>query len=735
MMTVSDAAVLEPVGDGHIVLESVEMQATLRGLFSEVVVSQVYRNLEAVNIEAVYTFPLPPDAVLLDLTLSLNGKLLLGLVQPKTRAEEQYEDAMEDGDSAILLEQLEAGLFTLNVGNILPGEQAVVRFRYGRLHHWQGDSLRFHLPTTIAPRYGDPATAGLAPHQIPEYALSASHGFSLAVRIEGALSRLDCDCPTHAVVVSDGDGAREISLAGGSDLMDRDFVLRWNAPADAFLEGLCVRDGDGYVALASFSPALPEEGAAVKTPRCLKLLVDCSSSMAGDAMTQAKAALRQMIALLEADDFFNLQTFGSHCRLLFSRPVMASEENIRKAMDYVREIDAEMGGTEIGAALDVAYRYGSVAGPSPDILLLTDGEIWGSEAVIAAARDAGQRIFTVGVGSAVAEGFVRELAESTSGACELVSPREDIAEPIARHFRRMTKPRFSAVEIEWPGVVARQLPERPATVYAGDTLHVFGWFDERPVGRIGLRMSGENGRVVRHELTMTAESAESAEGGDWLVDLPRVAAHASLAGMGSRMAAELAERYQLVTEQTSCVLVFEREAEQRPDGLPVLRKTPQVLAAGWGGTGSVVSMADRFFDMPVFLRRQAGDHAGTELAVEIISLSDPVEIGRLVAAVNARYPDAMTAARLDIGTLAELVALGLDETIDDALSALVRKRVTERDIVTIFLATLSASDYGKGFSRHVRRLIRKAKRPLFLSWSTVDAVEEIMASMMGVECA
>jgi Ca-activated chloride channel family protein len=189
-MTIAVAATLEPVGEAHIALETVDVQANLRGLMSEVIVTQTYRNLENTNIEAVYTFPLPLDAVLLNLTLELNGKTLKGVVQPKADAEERYEEAIEDGDSAILLQELGGSLFTINVGNILPNEQAVIKFTYAQLHRWQGDSLRFHLPTTIAPRYGDPVAVGLEAHQIPEFALTVDRGFSLAIRIEGKISSI-----------------------------------------------------------------------------------------------------------------------------------------------------------------------------------------------------------------------------------------------------------------------------------------------------------------------------------------------------------------------------------------------------------------------------------------------------------------------------------------------------------------------------------------------------------------
>ena len=49
----------------------------------KVTVSQTYRNDERVNIEAVYTFPLPLDAVLLELEVEIGGRLLKGVVVEK----------------------------------------------------------------------------------------------------------------------------------------------------------------------------------------------------------------------------------------------------------------------------------------------------------------------------------------------------------------------------------------------------------------------------------------------------------------------------------------------------------------------------------------------------------------------------------------------------------------------------------------------------------------------------
>jgi Ca-activated chloride channel family protein len=706
-MSAVAAAVLEPVGQARVALQGVAVEARLQGLLSEVTVAQTYRNLEDTNIEATYTFPLPLDAVLLELTLELNGRQLRGVVQAKAAAEERYEGAIDDGDTAVLLQQIEPGTFSMNLGNLLAGETAVVRFRYAQLHRWQGDRLRFHLPTTIAPRYGDPLAAGYAPHQVPEHALTADHGFTLKLEIAGQLAQADFDCPSHPVAVSHYSDSRVLTLAGGSRLMDRDFVLVLRAPATWGGEGTFAADGDGYVALASFHLPVPDR--RDHAARCLKLVVDCSGSMAGDSIAQARAALHEILGHLRPGDHFNLMTFGSTHRLLFPVAVPATDVNVRVAADFLRGLDANMGGTETGAALDAAYACRAPAGLPTDLLLITDGEITDHRRVVERARRSGHRIFTVGVGSAVAEAFVRPLAEATGGACELVSPREGMAERIVRHFARIDQPRVRSVRVDWPQRPTRQIPGKFDALFAGDTLHVFGWFAAAPVGGTTLHVQAADGEAV----AQSAALAGAAAGGSQDV-LRRIAAHARLAELPSAQATELAVEYQLVTEHTSCVLVHVRETGEKAEGVPVLRKVPQVLAAGWGGTGIHACAApprQRSFQ-DAYRGFEVAECASFDLGDEFAFLRRKPTAGEdaaLAAGLNARYPDAV-AAELDITQVAELVELGLEPELGEWLLGLVDSGASERQVVITFLMGLLIGPTGSALSRHVQRLIRRAGR-------------------------
>ena len=579
------------------VLEEVGVDAAVDDLMTVVSVCQRYRNPGARHVEAVYTFPLPLDAVLLNFAFELQDRTLTGTVIAKREAEERYEDAITDGDAAVRLEQPQPGLYTANVGNLGPGETATVRFRYGLLLRWNGDLVRLMMPTTIAPRYGAPAAGGLDPHQTPEFAFDAERCFRLQVAVRGVLQGARWASPSHALAVTP-DAYQTVIEVARPAAMDRDVVLEARGATAAEPRALLARDAAEWVVLASFRPALTGEESAAA--RSLKIVVDCSGSMSGDSIAQVRVAGARILDSLRPGDMFDIVAFGSSQRILFGREMPASAANLAHARRFVRGLDADLGGTEIRAALRSAYRLPGEAGMVRDLLLITDGEVWDTGRVVAEARASGHRIFTVGVGSSVAEPFVRSLAEATGGACELVAPREDMADRIYRHFQRILTPLARAARVFWPAGVRQVVPDPLPPPYPGDTMHLFGTFAARPLGAVVLELELADGRTFRQRMEIAPAPDDTAAAAGTAVarsDLARIGAALRLPALADAAAAtELAVRYQLVSEWTDYLVVHVRaEADKAPD-LPELAKVPQVLAAGWHGTGTVHESADAWED-------------------------------------------------------------------------------------------------------------------------------------------
>ena len=93
-------------------LKSVRMEGKLEGLLLTMQVSQRYRNDTDDTIEATYTFPAGWGANLLGFSVTLNGKHMQAIALAKKKAEENYEKAITDGDTPVMLEKSPLGLYT-----------------------------------------------------------------------------------------------------------------------------------------------------------------------------------------------------------------------------------------------------------------------------------------------------------------------------------------------------------------------------------------------------------------------------------------------------------------------------------------------------------------------------------------------------------------------------------------------------------------------------------------------
>ena len=574
-------------GGRGVALDAVDVGMTLCGFLSAVTVTQVYRNLETVPIQASYTFPLPIDAVVLRVTMTLNGQQHRAVVRSKDEAAQGYKGALGEGNAAARLSNPKPGLYTATVGCLLPGERAELCVHYAQLHVVQRGRVTLRLPTTVAPHYNAAVTAGLPRQSARTYTRAPGPKLTLRVIVKGDLANAQVRCTTHDVVVHLSDALLELSLAAGSVEMDRDVVVTAQMPPALCGVGWWARSDGGVVALATF--VTHEKEPPAPAPRRLVLLVDCSASMAGEGIVQAKVAVLRALLCLRPVDHFEIVLFGSDAEALLGGVVPATHDNVAAAMARTLSIAADKGSSELANALDLAWATKFPDG-DVDILLITDGAVWDCAALRTRAATTNCRIFAVAVGCAPAEAMVRGLADVTSGACELVTPHEDMAERITAHFSRLDQPREQAWHISWPGDAMIEEVETGQR-FLGETRHVFAWFDRAQDGIATLYARSGSQRSCFEAPIRCAEISSRA--------LVRLAAAARVRNANDAAEARrLAIKHQLVTEHTSSVLVHERTAGQGCHETSEVRRVPLTLPAGWSAVdsiddGSVATGGDR----------------------------------------------------------------------------------------------------------------------------------------------
>ncbi len=568
-------------GNKKLVLQSVSATGAANGLLLDMSIRQHYKNNTNKTLEVVYSFPMAWGATFMGMQAEIDGQHLVGTVIEKAKATEQYEKAIADGDAPIMIEKNSDGLYTANLGNLKPNEDVVIEYSYSQLLKYEQDSMRIGIPTVIAPRYGDAKKGGIEEHQSTESSFLSEYPFTLSLQLTGGLEEATVECPSHQVQVAKQDESLLVSIEREA-FLDRDFILNLASLQNQSFY-IVTPDkqlgSNGCTVLASFCP--PTIDNQKDSSLDLKILVDCSGSMEGDSIQSAKRALHHVLSHLTAEDRFSYSKFGNHTKHLFSKVKPADQFHISAASLLIENTNADMGGTEVEAALQATFDLMGAQGTA-DVLLITDGEVWSTNETIAAAKESGHRIFAVGVGSAPADTLLKELAEMSGGACELISPKEDIEKAIVRMFHRIRQPRACNIEIDWGH------PEQPewtvgtnTAIFSENTTHVFAGFKSTPSkpALLSYQLGNSSQRTGIGASQITHSKSHN---------LPRLAAAQRIktAPEGDQIA--LALSYQLITEKTNCLLVHIRTEDQKVAELPELMTVAQMQAAGWGGAGSVV---------------------------------------------------------------------------------------------------------------------------------------------------
>ncbi|HVG17577.1 MAG TPA: VIT domain-containing protein, partial [Blastocatellia bacterium] len=134
-------------------LKHTDVKAEISGFLSRVVVTQEFENPFKDKIEAVYTFPLPQNAAVDDMTMRVGDRTVRGRIKRREEARAIYEAARAAGNVASLLDQERPNIFTQSVANIMPGEKVTVTISYVETLKYEDGSYEFVFPMVVGPRY------------------------------------------------------------------------------------------------------------------------------------------------------------------------------------------------------------------------------------------------------------------------------------------------------------------------------------------------------------------------------------------------------------------------------------------------------------------------------------------------------------------------------------------------------------------------------------------------------
>ena len=595
-------------------LKHTDVKVNISGFIARATVTQTFYNPYDEKIEAVYVFPLPHTATVDAMTMRVGERKIVGVMKRRAEARTVYEQALQQGQTASLLEQERPNIFTQSVGNIKPRQEIRIEISYVDVLNYDMGTYEFHFPMVVGPRYipgapisekpqvpeelegkvgkvqervtkvtlgTDPSGTGWSPDTtvVPDASritppvlkpgYRTGHDIRLSVSLDAGVPVQDIEIVNHAAALQRIDTSKAtVEISSMDSIPNKDFVLKYRVvgenPEMAIFAHATGPEQRYFMLM--IQPKLHAK-LLKAPPRELVFLIDVSGSMSGEPIAKVKAAMRHFLQRSTPKDTLQVITFAGQAKRLFEKSVSATEANVARALTFTSQLHGG-GGTEMLAGIKAVLNAPVDPKRVRIVVLLTDGYIGNEEEIIAeVGRRAGDaiRFWTIGIGSSPNRFLIDGVAKQGGGMSGVLDLNTNPKELVTRVVERIHRAQLAHIQIDWKQLaVYETYPRRIPELWAGRPVIVFGRYAAG--GKTEIALSGRaEGKPLTYTLDVTLPDAEPGHG-----VLAKVWAGKKIEDLSTQMyfadtpevveeITRIALDYRLMSQYTSFVAVDESE--------------------------------------------------------------------------------------------------------------------------------------------------------------------------------
>ncbi|MEO0226004.1 MAG: VIT domain-containing protein [candidate division WOR-3 bacterium] len=566
-----------------------DVKVNIAGVVAEIELTQVYKNDGRKTIEAVYVFPLGTKSAIHAMTMKIGKRIIEAEIEERMKAQKIYEQAKEKGKVASLLEKKRPNVFQMKVANIMPGDVIEVVVKYTEMLVPEKGIYEWVFPTVVGPRYTGESNPedikGKDNWLVSPYLHEGEevpYEFDININVNSGISLADVWVTSHKVKINKTGNKAQIALAEEEKRRgNRDFVLRYNLEGNVINTGLLLYpDQDEKFFLLMLEP--PDKiNINMVPPREYVFIVDVSGSMHGFPLEVSKALIKKIIIGLRSKDYFNILFFAGSSQVLSDRPLPATEENKRKAIEMLMA-QSGGGGTEILDAFKRALALPKKKGLSRIIVTATDGYVSVEKGVFDLMRDNLDQanFFAFGIGTGVNRYLIEGIARIGKGEPFVVTDEKEAEQAAEKFISYIESPLLTDIKVTFEDFDAYEVePIAMPDLFAERPLILFGKY-KNASGEIKVVGRTPRGDYVKKiEVTASCEDNQN-RALKYLWARERIARLADYGRVGVDVKEEVTKlglKYHLMTEYTSFVAV---DKVVRETGEIVTVKQPLPLPQG-----------------------------------------------------------------------------------------------------------------------------------------------------------
>uniref|UniRef100_A0A8C6S1A5 von Willebrand factor A domain-containing protein 5A n=1 Tax=Nannospalax galili TaxID=1026970 RepID=A0A8C6S1A5_NANGA len=513
-----------------VALKSIAVTLSTNDFVAGVSATLNYENEEKVPLEAFFVFPMDEDSAVYSFEALVDGKKIVAELQDKNKAHCMYEDALSQGYRAYLLEEDKCSrdVFRCNVGNLDTGSKVALTLKYVQELPLEADgALRYVLPAILNPRYrlSDRCVDTCLDMKTPIVPLEdLPYTLSMVATISShhGIERVQSNCSLSSTeYFGDDRTSAQVSLADGHKF-DRDVELliyysKVHSPSVSVEMGMPEMEPDSLMgapsAMVSFYPNIPDT--EILTCGEFVFLMDCSNSMKNPMNNQDRSQLRidaakeTLILLLKSlplGCYFNIYTFGSSYETFFPDSVKYTQESLEVAVERVKLMLADHGGTEILTPLRSIYKKRPIPGHPLQLFVFTDGEIFETFTVIKEVKfnSKKHRCFSFGIGQGVSTSLIKSIARVSGGTSEFITGKDRLQTKALKSLKRSLQSVVEDVSLSWdlpPELSVNRISPKQTVLFSGQRLIIY-------VQLMGTMPSTETSGVVCLKYTFHGKNFE-----------------------------------------------------------------------------------------------------------------------------------------------------------------------------------------------------------------------------------
>ncbi|WP_281546187.1 VIT and VWA domain-containing protein [Grimontia sp. SpTr1] len=584
------AGLLKPVNSQYqdLQIESHHVDVAIQDGYATTSIEQTFYNPNNVELEALYSFPVPQKAVVGEFIYWINGSLVIAEAVSKEKARKIYDDQKAQGNATALTEKDEYRTFDMRVYPVQPQQSVKVKLVYMQ------DALLDHG----IGRYVYPLEEGGVDEAKSSFWTrndKVEQDFSFNVTLRSSYPVDGVRLPAHpsAVITQEADGEHTTWKANISNhiansvqegetqqavntsmRLDQDMVFYWRLQdgLPGHVDMVAYRDPEnskrGTVKL-TFTPG--DDLTRVTQGRDWVFVLDKSGSMSGKYSTLVEG-VRQGLGKLPSEDRFRVVMFDSNTYDLTGGFVAANPANVNKALQSVEQVEPS-NGTNLYEGMSAAIRKLDDDRPT-GIVLVTDGVanvgVTEKRSFFDLMEKHDVRLFTFIMGNSANTPLLVPMTKLSNGVATSVSNADDIIGHLMNITSKLKHQAYRNIQLDIDGVKIKDLtPEQISSLYRGEQLTVFGHYFKGGEADIKLTMdiAGES-REYRTKVKLPDSATVHPE-------LERMWAFSAIRDLQEQMdyleqkdgdkeqaIEDIALEYGLLTDYTSLLVVEEEVFQQ-----------------------------------------------------------------------------------------------------------------------------------------------------------------------------